>query len=245
MSGSTFWWEGRSSHIALLDDGDGMTEEALSEAMRPGSMSPIESRPADDLGRFGLGLKTASFSQCRQLTVASLRNGQFSTRRWDLNHVARVKEWQLLKSPLAGSIDILKPLLGLGQGTMVLWEDLDRIVGNVPTSDSGSHDLFLSLIDRIESHLAMVFHRFLEGGSAGLSIFIKRKRRRSSCESVGSLHEGSPSDDCNARGTDSNSPRRCTGPGICSSAQGPPETASIRNWCRSRRLDNAAGPLRL
>ena len=168
----TFWWEGRKSYIALLDDGDGMTEEELSEAMRPGSMSPLESRPADDLGRFGLGLKTASFSQCRQLTVASLRNGQFSTRRWDIDHVARVAEWQLLKNPVAGSTDILKPLLKLGQGTMVLWEDLDRIVGNVPTSDTGSHDLFLSLIDRIESHLAVVFHRFIEGGSAGLSIFL-------------------------------------------------------------------------
>ena len=168
----TFWWEGRRSHIAVLDDGDGMTEGELSEAMRPGSMSPLESRPADDLGRFGLGLKTASFSQCRQLTVASLRNGQLSTRRWDLDHVARVEEWQLLKNPVAGSEEMLKPLLKLGQGTLVLWEDLDRVVGNVPTSDSGSHDHFLSLIDRVESHLAMVFHRFLEGGSAGLSIFI-------------------------------------------------------------------------
>ena len=168
----TFWWEGRRSHIAVLDDGDGMTEDELSEAMRPGSMSPLESRPADDLGRFGLGLKTASFSQCRQLTVASLRNGQFSTRRWDLDHVARVQDWQLLKSPVAGSDETLKPLLKLGQGTMVLWEDLDRIVGNVATIDTSSHDHFLSLIDRVESHLAMVFHRFLEGGSAGLSIFI-------------------------------------------------------------------------
>ena len=168
----TFWWDGRRSYIAILDDGDGMTESELSEAMRPGNMSPLENRPADDLGRFGLGLKTASFSQCRQLTVASLRNGQLSTRRWDLDHVARVEEWQLLKIPISGSEEILKPLLKLGQGTMVLWEDLDRVVGNVPTSDSSSHDHFLSLIDRIESHLAMVFHRFLEGGSAGLSIFI-------------------------------------------------------------------------
>ena len=168
----TFWWEGRRSHIAVLDDGDGMTESELSKAMRPGSMSPLASRPADDLGRFGLGLKTASFSQSRQLMVASLRNGQFSTRRWDLDHVARVEEWQLLKDPVAGSKEMLKPLLKLGQGTMVLWEDMDRVVGNVPTSDSGSHDHFLGLIDRVGSHLAMVFHRFLEGGSAGLSIFI-------------------------------------------------------------------------
>ena len=67
---------------------------------------------------------------------------------------------------------MLKPLLKLDQGTIVLWEDLDRIVDNVPVSDSGSHDHFLSLIDRVESHVAMVFHRFLEGGAAGLSIFI-------------------------------------------------------------------------
>ena len=157
----TFWWKGRRSHIAVLDDGNGMTEGELSQAMRPGSMSPLESRPADDLGRFGLGLKTASFSQCRQLTVASIRNGKFSTRRWDLDHVARVDEWQLLKEPVAGSEEMLKPLLKLDQGTIVLWEDLDRIVDNVPASDSGSHDHFLSLIDRVESHVAMVFHRFL------------------------------------------------------------------------------------
>ena len=87
-------------------------------------------------------------------------------------HVARVDEWQLLKEPVTGSEEILKPLLKLGQGTMVLWEDLDRVVENVPASDSGSHDLFLSLMDRVESHLAMVFHRFLEGGATGLSIFI-------------------------------------------------------------------------
>ena len=168
----TFWWEGRQSHIAILDDGDGMAEDELFEAMRPGSMSPIEERPAHDLGRFGLGLKTASFSQCRQLTVASRRNGQFATRRWDLDHVVRVNEWQLLKEPAAGSEELLKPLHELDNGTLILWQGLDRIVGNVPTSDSRSHDSFLRLIDRVESHLAMVFHRFLEGGSADLSIFI-------------------------------------------------------------------------
>ena len=168
----TFWWEGRRSHVAILDDGDSMTEGELSEAMRLGSRSPLETRSADDLGRFGLGLKTASFSQCRQLTVASLRDGRFATRRWDLDHVVRVEEWQLLKEPVDGSAALLKPLLGLDQGTMVLWEDLDRIVGNVATSDKRAHDAFLGLIDRVEAHLAMVFHRFLEGGPGGLSIFI-------------------------------------------------------------------------
>ena len=168
----TFWWEGRRSRIGVLDDGDGMTESELIEAMRPGSTSPLESRPADDLGRFGLGLKTASFSQCRRLTVASLRNGHISTRRWDLDHVAQVHEWQLLKNPVARSDAILKPLVTLGKGTLVLWEDLDRVVGDVTTSDSRSHDRFLSLVDRVQSHLSMVFHRFLDRRSARLSIFL-------------------------------------------------------------------------
>ena len=64
-------WDGHQSRITLLDDGRGMTEEQLLEAMRPGSQSPLEDRAAQDLGRFGLGLKTASLSQCRCLTVAS------------------------------------------------------------------------------------------------------------------------------------------------------------------------------
>ena len=168
----TFWWEGRESYIAILDDGDGMADSELFEAMRPGSMSPIEERSADDLGRFGLGLKTASFSQCRQLTVASSRNGRFATRRWDLDHVVRVDEWQLFKEPADGSEKLLEPLNDLDGGTLVLWAGLDRIVGNTPTSDSRSHDSFLRIVDRVEPHLAMVFHRFLEGSGAEISIFI-------------------------------------------------------------------------
>jgi hypothetical protein len=56
-------------HIAIIDDGDGMTEEELIAAMRPGSRNPLATRDEPDLGRFGLGLKSASFSQCRRLTV--------------------------------------------------------------------------------------------------------------------------------------------------------------------------------
>src|SRR5262249_11768465 len=70
-----FFWDGPESFISILDDGVGMTEEDLREAMRPGSRSPLETRDPRDLGRFGLGLKTASFSQCRRLTVCSKTAG--------------------------------------------------------------------------------------------------------------------------------------------------------------------------
>ena len=167
-----FWWAGRDSYVSTLDDGEGMEEKELSSAMRPGSQSPLDERSAHDLGRFGLGLKTASFSQCRRLTVASRRDGRLATRRWDLDHVARVDDWQLLTGPARGSEKLIKPLEAIEQGTLVLWECMDRVVGKSATSDQRSHDSFLRLVDKVEQHLAMVFHRFLEGAPPELRIFI-------------------------------------------------------------------------
>jgi hypothetical protein len=83
----TFTYGGSASIISILDDGHGMSAEELLRAMTLGGISPLLQRSATDLGRFGLGLKTASFSQCRCLTVASRRSGHVSTstRRWDLD----------------------------------------------------------------------------------------------------------------------------------------------------------------
>lgn len=98
----TFRWAGPGSFISVTDDGSGMSAETLVNAMRAGSRSPLDPRLPSDLGRFGLGLKTASFSQCRRLTVASReKKGTASIRRWDLDHVQQVRDWQLLRSPAA------------------------------------------------------------------------------------------------------------------------------------------------
>lgn len=74
-------------YIAIIDDGVGMTEQELVSAMRPGSRNPLATRDEPDLGRFGLGLKSASFSQCRRLTVVSRKTGQASAAIWDLDDV--------------------------------------------------------------------------------------------------------------------------------------------------------------
>ena len=84
-------------YVAVLDDGWGMTPVEITAAMRHGSRDPRLVRDACDLGRFGLGLKTASLSQCRRLTVATLKHGELSARRWDLDHVARRQDWMLLQ----------------------------------------------------------------------------------------------------------------------------------------------------
>ena len=94
-----FHWDGPDSRIAIVDDGDGMDEATLTDAMRPGSANPLDSRKADDLGRFGLGLKTASFSQCRKVTVWSRQTkAHLAGRCWDLDYVADHDEWRLLKA---------------------------------------------------------------------------------------------------------------------------------------------------
>ena len=95
-----FFWDGESSYIAILDDGKGMSEDDLNNAMRPGSKSPLEDRHPEDLGRFGLGLKTASFSQCRRLTVSSHKENHVTvTRCWDLDYVIQTGEWRLFPLP--------------------------------------------------------------------------------------------------------------------------------------------------
>lgn len=164
-----FTWDRRNSRIAVLDDGRGMSDAELEGAMRLGDRNPLITRDAHDLGRFGLGLKTASFSQCRRLTVASVKDGAHSCLRWDLDELAANpnNEWLLFEGPAEGSQAYLASLDGKKAGTLVLWEMLDRIVTVGFTADN-----FNDLIDNVESHLAMVFHRLLQGPRARLKLLL-------------------------------------------------------------------------
>jgi hypothetical protein len=159
-----FWWEGPESAIVVTDDGTGMTGDELKEAMRPGSINPLEPRDPEDLGRFGLGLKTASFSQCRLLTVCSKASAsEESTAAWDLDFVGSTREWRLKTAPARSDNPLFDRLRSRSNGTAVVWQKLDRIVGAAPKSDDIARDHFLGRAARVEEHLAMTFHRFFEG----------------------------------------------------------------------------------
>ena len=162
-------WQGDDSWISITDDGRGMAEQELKQAMRLASTNPLEERGADDLGRFGLGLKTASFSQARRLTVFSKAAGSAAAlRRWDLDHLARpdVTGWQLLRTAHSDTGDRLDELkrLGLESGTVVLLEELDRVVRRAGghDTDNSSEKHWVNQVERVRQHLGMVFHRFLE-----------------------------------------------------------------------------------
>ncbi|MCY1022099.1 ATP-binding protein [Pyxidicoccus sp. MSG2] len=169
----TFHWNGEDSYITLRDDGRGMSEAELADAMRPGNRSPLDEREPHDLGRFGLGLKTSSFSQARRLSVATLKaRGRRAIRRWDLDYVRESSEWRLLKTEAPGSAARLSALDGHQQGTLVLWEQMDRIVGKVRKDDAQAQSRFLALARTVGRHLAMVFHRYLEAGEGRPSLRI-------------------------------------------------------------------------
>lgn len=147
------------ARIGLLDNGEGMAEADLLEAMRPGSRNPLEDRHESDLGRFGLGLKTASFSQCRKLTVVTRRNGETAVAQWDLDHVASSNRWEVCIPADVGSVPWVE-LLG-ERGTLIVWENLDRVVSTHHAADEAQQ--FVRRMDEACRHLELVFHRFLSG----------------------------------------------------------------------------------
>lgn len=149
-------------YIAVLDNGVGMNGDELSKAMRYGSQSPNEKRTIKDLGRFGLGLKTASLSQCRTLTVVSKQGNSIEARRWDIDHVIKTDNWSLLIFDTAeelNSIPCIDALKKIKAGTLVVWQNLDRL-NKGDTSPDGTLN---KKMDTVRSHLSLVFHRYLNG----------------------------------------------------------------------------------
>jgi len=171
-------WNQGKPWIRVLDDGSGMSEPALKEAMRLGSQSPLEDRDPADLGRFGLGMKTASFSQCRSLTVKTKTdNGCSAIRCWDLDKVVALKRWALANRAPRGSATLLSPLDRLKCGTVVLWQKLDRIIQ--PDSEEDGNDIpqehFNNCFLGVARYMEMVFHRYLAGKDA-VKIEVGRKQ---------------------------------------------------------------------
>ncbi|MDA3928518.1 MAG: ATP-binding protein [Prolixibacteraceae bacterium] len=154
-------WKGKDSWVIITDDGEGMDKNTLVNAMTPGSKDPNDERDINDLGRFGLGLKTSSFSQCKNLTVASKRNGDPTLKRcWNLDFVNKTGKWTLLD--YISDDSFLEKLNNQKSGTTVLWENLDRLVGNSHHENDAARKVFLEEFSLVEEHLSLVFHRFLE-----------------------------------------------------------------------------------
>lgn len=162
-----FEWEGSKTRLSIKDDGKGMNNAELIQAMRPGSKNPLQERNQKDLGRFGLGLKTASFSQARKLTVISKKadyNSVFWT--WDLDFVNKTGNWDLIK--YLPNENLETEISKLTTGTIVLWNDIDRVVKDFSHVDSKAEFKFNQTMEQVKKHLAMVFHKFIEQGKINI-----------------------------------------------------------------------------
>lgn len=151
--------------LVILDDGLGMDADELLAAMRHGAANPRAERSPRDLGRFGLGLKTASFSQCRSLTVVSMKGGTRSAAEWDLDVIDDTDDW-ILNILDDEDIAALPYVDRLGtHGTAVIWRQLDRLLED--ETGSRRDEIVNEKLDVLEKHLSLVFHRFLAGEIRG------------------------------------------------------------------------------
>ena len=144
--------------IAILDNGSGMDTQTLVEAMRLAGRPPSVSRQPHDLGRFGLGLKTASLSQARSVTVATKGSAGLAAVRWDLDHLAATGRWalQILNEPEIWDLPWIDRLAEHDTGTLVVWDKLDQLHAAPELVESHLDEQMLS----VRQHLALVFHRF-------------------------------------------------------------------------------------
>ena len=163
----------RNPTLGIIDNGDGMDEAGIIDALRHGSKNPSETRSPKDLGRFGLGLKTASFSQCQRLTVISNNGEGLHAAEWNLDTVHKKNDWLIaILEPEEIEQTPFHDLIS-GKGTAVIWRNLDRLFED--ETGAKRDEIVNEKLDIVEKHLSLVFHRFLNGevrGRKKLALFL-------------------------------------------------------------------------
>lgn len=157
--------------IRVRDDGHGLSGRELREAMRPASSNPLAERSPDDLGRFGWGMKSASFSQCSRLTVLSRHGGELTGCVWNL---ADVDAWRMGVLDVDELAATASSELLAKDGVEVVWSDCDRLSENHTFTQSE----FDALIVHAGNRLALIFHRYLSGDVRGKKLTVRLNNRK-------------------------------------------------------------------
>ena len=163
-------WKEGAPVFAVLDDGEGMDEARLAAALRFGGDGPSAVRDLSDLGRFGMGLKTASLSQCRRMTIVSRRGGQNAALVLDIDVIGK-QGWVAVIPDTLSDHPLMTKLAGQDQGTLVLWEQMDARSGLTGLT----REIFFLRLAEIRAHLSMVFQRFLSGDARKIVIAVNER----------------------------------------------------------------------
>lgn len=171
--------------LFLADNGCGMSESQLKDCMKFPSKSPDANREDSDLGRFGLGMKTASFSQTRKFTTISRSRGErhFYARTWDLE-LLKNNKWNLLINSAEDINNSLELYSNISQSrinefpdfdpnTVIVWEGLYKFEQYL--EEKNRESALYKEIDKISEHLSLVFHRFMEKQDNKLQIRINNQ----------------------------------------------------------------------
>jgi hypothetical protein len=155
-------FDGKASSISLIDNGNGMNAAEIDEAMRFGSR---RSYRTGELGRYGLGLKTATLSQAKRLEVVSVSKEASIpvARTLDLDFINATDRWEVLDASDEPETERSLELLPEAQGTVIVWKKLDRLLPVKSPEGGWARRRIEGLADKLTAHLSMVFHRFLEG----------------------------------------------------------------------------------
>lgn len=165
-------FDGDESWVRIADNGTGMKPATIREALRYGVERKYDEEEA--LGKFGLGLKTASLSQCQRLVVASRSSSQrrdICAYCWDMEHVVRKNAWEILE--FEHDDPVLSAPLQEQTGTVVLWQRLDRMLGYKHPYGESAKKRLSSMCRELEEHLAMVFHRYIAGEAGRRKVRIR------------------------------------------------------------------------
>jgi len=172
-------YDGAASKVFIADDGRGMSPAGVLEALRFGTRRSYEK---GELGRYGLGLKTASLSQCRLLTVVSRSSKSVvrtCARSLDLDLIHEWDQWIIVDPPQAdAAVARARRWLAEGTGTVVVWETLDRVLPEARPEGGWARRRLDTMAARTAEHLSVVFHRFLDGDdeSSALVITVNGKK---------------------------------------------------------------------
>src|SRR3989338_8086844 len=229
--------DGDNSFVRISDNGKGMTVDELKEAMRYGAERLYSE---EDLGKFGLGLKTASMSQCQCFYVASRTIEEINfipAFCWDLAHIEKTNKWEIIEPKDKEILTLLRDPLNEHIGTVVLWKRVDRMLGFKHPYGEPARKKLISMCRELETYLAMVFHKFLahETGRAPLEIYLNFNK----IEPWDPFARGEPKkEECSSQ----NSFRRTSGPANWNQQQGfyiyrADRLIQSGGWCGIRTSD--------
>lgn len=150
-------------YVGILDDGCGMSDQELFRAMCYGSQANEKERSENDLGRYGLGMKSASLSQCRKMTVVSKKDGEMNAYRWDYDEITcqgQRGNWDVLKLEEYEITQLYcySEIKDLEHGTLVLWEEFD---GMYKSSGGRIYEALTHNRNILLDRLPLIYHRFM------------------------------------------------------------------------------------